>query len=77
MLDWASLNGFYCFLIRELSVTHRKPWTVEEQQLFEQGLVNIFILISLGTVLTMKGIGHLFNLCMGLHSSCGQTTYLP
>lgn len=81
MLDWASLFGFLCFLIRELSVTHRKPWTVEEQQLFEQGLVNIFVLISLGTILTVKGSGHLFNLRMGLHSRCGplgkQLFYFP
>ena len=77
MLDWVSWYSFHCFLIREPSVTHRKPWTVEEQQLFERGLVNIFILISQGTILTMNGIGHLFNLWMGLHSSCGQTTYLP
>ena len=44
MLDWASLYGFHCFLIRELSVTHRKPWTVEEQQLFEQGNEATFII---------------------------------
>ena len=32
----------FCCCREQPSATHRKPWTIEEQELFEQGLVSLF-----------------------------------
>ena len=38
------IGVIFIFLCRDQqpSVTHRKPWTVNEQELFEQGLVSFY-----------------------------------